>query len=257
MNSWSGHPDIVSKGAQKNFAHFADGIGKEWAKQSENFNETFFRHSVAKAIAFHATEKLVTEQPWYQGGFRANIVTYAIAKLAFDAGLRGLAVDFDAIWRRQALSDTMLRALAIAAFEAQKVITSPLPGISNVTEWAKQQACWAIVRDVEIAWPTDWLDELMGKDEARAQKKSAVKDQRLLDGIGAQTLVVQAGPGVWTELLKWGQARDLLSPNEAGILKTAAAIPMKVPSELQSQRVIEILRKMHREGCQLGRDLHL
>ena len=35
-----------------------------------------------------ATERLVSEQPWYQGGYRANIVAYAIAKVAYDVVAR-------------------------------------------------------------------------------------------------------------------------------------------------------------------------
>ena len=42
----------------------------------------YFREAVTKAIVFRAVERLVSEQPWYQGGYRANVVAYAIAKLA-------------------------------------------------------------------------------------------------------------------------------------------------------------------------------
>jgi hypothetical protein len=77
-----GHPDVVSRGAQKNFAHFALNIGREWTKNPDEFNEAFFRESIAKAIIFRATEKLVTEQSWYQGGYRANIVAYTATPFA-------------------------------------------------------------------------------------------------------------------------------------------------------------------------------
>ena len=254
LNLWRGHPDVVSKGAQKNFVHFANDISKEWAKQSDDFNEDSYRHSVAKAIAFRTAEKLVTEQSWYEGGYRANIVAYAIAKLAHDVAASALSVDFSAIWKKQKVSGAMGRALTVAAAEVREVITNPPSGVSNVTEWAKQQACWARVMSLKIDWPAEWLDELIDKTEINAQKHSAVKDQRALNGIEAQTRVFNAGGKFWREVLGWAQSRDLLSPKESGILQTAAAIPTKIPSELQSIKTVEILRRLHAEGCQVGRE---
>lgn len=254
LNLWRGHPDMVSKGAQKNFVDFAKDIGKEWAKQPDDFNEDFYRHAIAKAIAFRATEKLVTEQPWYEGGYRANIVAYAIAKLAHDVAASELSVDFNAIWKKQRVSDAMKEALTVVATEVRKVITNPQSNISNVTEWAKQQACWARVMSLKIDWPAEWLEELIGKAEINAQKQSAVKDQRVLNGIEAQTMVFNAGGAFWREVIGWAQSRDLLSPKESGILNTAAVIPAKIPSELQSIKTLEILRRLHAEGCQLGRE---
>jgi hypothetical protein len=252
---WRCHPDVVSKGAQKNFAHFAEAVGKEWTAQSDQFNEAFYRHSVAKAIAFRALEKLVTEQPWYEGGYRANTVAYAIAKLSHDMGARGLAVDFEAIWKRQKISEALAQALLVAADEVHKVLISPSSGVSNVTEWAKQQACWARVSNLQIKWPAQWLDEVIGKAEVRSQKQAAVKDQRMVNGIEAQMLVVNAGGPLWQEVVGWAASRKLLSEDERGILHAAATTRPKPATEKQAIRAMEILRRLHTEGCQLGREL--
>lgn len=252
LNLWWGHPDVVSKGAQKNFVHFANGIGKEWTKQSDEFNENFYRHAVAKAIVFKSTEKLVTAQPWYEGGYRANTVAYAVAKLAHDVKILGRSVDFDAVWKKQGISEAMSAALTLVASEVQKVITTPPSGVSNVTEWAKQQACWARVMSIKITWSKEWLDELMGKDGMQSQKTEAVKDQRVLNGIQAQTVLIKSGGPFWRELLNWGKAKQLLSPKEEGILQAAAAIPAKIPSEMQAMATLAILGRLQNEGYQLG-----
>ena len=89
LNVWREKPDTVSKGAQKNFADFASFIGDEWDKiRSDDFNEMYYREAVAKVIVFRSVEQLVTEQPWYQGGYRANVVAHTIAKLAHDVAQR-------------------------------------------------------------------------------------------------------------------------------------------------------------------------
>lgn len=249
LNLWRGAPDTVSKGAQKNFAAFAAAVGREWSKQADDFNEEFYRQSVAKGIIFKATEALVTEQLWYQGGYRANVVAYAISKLAHDVETMGLAVDFDRVWKTQAIFEPMKQALGTASEQAHEVLTSPPSGISNVTEWAKQQACWARMKALKIDWPAEWQAELIGKDEQKAIKKSAAKDQKMLNGIEAQSAVVTAGNTFWGEIAEWGRRRKLLTPTEAGVLAVAASMPERIPTERQSVKAVEALRKLRAEGC--------
>ena len=112
VSVWEGLPHEVSLGAQKNFAAFARRIGQEWRRARDNFNESWYRELIAKAIVFKATERLVSNAPWYQGGYRANIVAYAIAKTAYDIKERRCSVDFPKIWRRQTLGALMEKALA-------------------------------------------------------------------------------------------------------------------------------------------------
>lgn len=83
-NTWTGQPFVVSQGAQKNFAAFARSIEKVWGRSGDRIDDGWFRHLVAKAIIFRKLEKLVSAQTWYEGGYRANIVTYAIAKVVAD-----------------------------------------------------------------------------------------------------------------------------------------------------------------------------
>ena len=77
----------------------------------------------------------------------------------------------------------------------------------------------------------------------------------MLNGIEAQTVVVQAGADFWSAVKAWDASKSLLSPDDVGILDVAASVPAKVPSEKQSLRAIEILRRLHEEGCQLGVDM--
>jgi hypothetical protein len=252
---WNGRPDIVSKGAQKNFVEFAKIIGAEWDKQPDAFNETYYRHAIAKAIVFREVERIVTDQPWYQGGYRANVVAYAIAKIGHDTERMGCAVNFDGVWKAQGLTLPFKEAVAVVAKAVHDVITNPIGGISNVTEWAKQQACWTRVAALDISWPQAFLAELITKEEQRETKKAAVKDQRVLNGIDAQSAVVNAGGPFWRSVKDWGSKKKLLSVMESDILEVAASMPHRVPTEKQCIRTIEALKKLQAEGCQLGKEL--
>ena len=199
LNVWRGKPEVVSRGAQKNFADFASFIGREWNRSPDGFNEMYYRETIAKAIVFKEVERLVTGQPWYQGGYRANVVAYAIAKLAHDVEQMGRTINFERIWRDQSVSPGGLDALGMAAKAAHDVIVESPESMRNVTEWAKQQACWERVRRLEVEWPQALELELQGVTDRSEAKREAVKDQRMLNGIQAQSTVVQAGPSFWSE----------------------------------------------------------
>lgn len=248
LNVWEGNPDMVSKGAQKNFAAFAHAVGREWVKDETVFNERFYRHAIAKAVIFRSVEKLVTEQTWYAGGYRANVVAYAIAKLWHDLKTRGKELDFDAVWKIQAVPLPIAEALIAIAAAVHDVITDPPAGIRNVTEWAKQQACWNRVKNLTVE-PPEGLDPfVLGKDEQKEASKSAGKDQKVTNGIVAQTTVLKAGAAYWSQLRAWGASRKLFSPKELGVLDCAAAIPARLPTEKQSIVVLETLYRMREEG---------
>lgn len=102
---------------------------------------------------FREAETLVSEQPLYRGGYRANVVAYAIAKIAHDVEEMDRAVNFDSIWRKQDISDAFKEALVLAANASHDVLVDPPAGMSNVTEWAKQQACWNRISALDIVWP--------------------------------------------------------------------------------------------------------
>lgn len=124
-NVWDEHPRWVNLGAQKNFARYAARIGREWVKSTENFNEFCYRRAIARAIVFRRTEKLVSDQPWYNGGYRANIVAYAIAVISECCRKRKKSIDYSRIWNDQQLPDSLLVALAIAAKFVNEDIANP------------------------------------------------------------------------------------------------------------------------------------
>ncbi len=249
VNTWAGHPEKVSRGAQKNFADFASVVGKEWKQNDNAFNEEYFRDVVSKAVIFKATERIVSVQPWYQGGYRANIVAYTIAKMAYEVNERKRAVDFESIWRRQSLSDAMNGALALIAEQVHKALTNPPSGISNVTEWAKKPGCWDEVKALTVKLPENFVGELITTAEKKTADRSAVNQQKVDKGIEAQRYVCDKGPDFWKKVLDWGRQKKLLSPMEIDILSVACKIPECVPSEKQSLVAVKALKKLKDEGC--------
>ena len=247
-NTWACLPHVVSLGAQKNFAEFAKHIGKRWGAEGAAFDELWFRRMIAKTIIFRATEKLVSGAEWYEGGYRANIVTYAIAKLVHDAEEREMVVDLDAVWRYQDVSPDLKSALLVAAAEAQDVITHPPEGVRNFSEWAKKQACWKGLEDRELIYPEEFDRVLISPDLANERARDARAEKAVESSVEAELEVHRLGAAFWAEARNWARERGLLSPRENGILETCAAIPNKMPSDKQCAIAMSALKKLQDEG---------
>ena len=248
LNVWEGRPHEVSMGAQKNFAAFAGRIGKAWDKNANEFGEAWYREAIAKAIVFRATERIVSAQPWYQGGYRANIVAYAIARISQHMQDAKRAIDFESIWRRQAPGPGLRETIAVVAEGIHDVLVDPPEGIRNVTEWAKKQACWARARRTRITWPATLKDELISLKARQDAVRIARREQRQLSGMEAQIAVVNVGRGFWEDVLAWGREHKLLSPKERGVLAMIAG--GGVPSDKQACVALEVLAKLQSEGYQ-------
>lgn len=246
--STTGRPHMVSRGAQKNFAEFAKEIGDAWSNHESRFDELWYRRLIAKAIIFRKLEAEVPKQTWYEGGYRANIVTYAMAKVFHDTNGEREVLDLDTIARRQALSDPLVHALLVAAAAAHEVITHPAAGMRNMSEWAKQQACWNGLASRKLNYGKYFESCLTLKDTAKSTERDERKKQRVNDGISAQTEVVTLGAGFWRDLLDRGTANRQLSPKDEQILGVCASMPRKLPSELQSKHAIGILERMREQG---------
>jgi hypothetical protein len=251
-NVWDDHPRHVNLGSQKNFARYASRIGSEWEKSSDGFNEFYFKRAVARGLIFRATERIVSAQPWYNGGYRANIVAYTLAILSEIAKRRKQSIDFLGIWNAQKVDTVLEGAIAMISGVVNNDITNPPQGISNISEWCKREACWtriqARVETIASALPQIFYDRLVSLDEQSVTVRSAKQTQRIDDGIDAQKKVLTVPATEWNRIRKALMERNLLTPKEDGVLKVAAQIPAKLPTEKQCLVLLDILNKGRTEG---------
>ncbi len=251
-NVWDEHPRWVNLGAQKNFAKYASRIGKEWTSGSDKFNEFYFKRAIARAIIFRATERLVSNQSWYNGGYRANIVAYSIAAINELVKKHEMAINFMQVWNEQAVPEVLLNALGKASSFVNHDLVQPPQGISNISEWAKRENCWTRISgqlaDLEAQIPQDFFDALVQVSEQKEEQKSARKTQKIDNGINDQKRVFDIGAETWGLILKEGAPKKLFSPKEIAVLQVAAQIPVRIPSEKQCAVLIVCLEKAQLEG---------
>lgn len=254
-NVWDDHPRYVNLGAEKNFARYAARIGKEWDKSSDSFNEAYFKRAVARGIIFRATERIVSAQPWYNNGYRANIVAYTLAVLSELTRRKEKSLDFQRVWNAQAISPVLESTIAVVASRVNDDLLRPMQGISNISEWAKRETCWArmIENMDEFAnlLPDEFDGECLSRDDHLSEKRAARNTQKVDNGIAAQTKVFAIPAAKWITVHDTLAAKRLLTPKEIGILNVAMQMPLKIPTEKQCAVLLDTIEKARSEGISL------
>lgn len=246
---WTDKAYFVNRGAQKAFAEFAKDIAAAWDSNDKQFSEVYFKYLISKKIIFDRTGKIVSNSSWYETGYRAQHVVLAIGYIAHVVKEMGKSVDFLSIWNRQGMTPAFERAIGQAAYAAHVVLMHPDAKHGNISEWAKQPTCWRAMIKVQTQWDEEWLGELISIAAEREITSAGLKDQEELNGIEAQTMVVEAGAEFWNNVLNWCIREKEASDKERGILQVAASIPTKLPSDRQSLVLVSLMERLRKVGC--------
>ena len=251
MNTFYRRPDLVSLGAQRNMKFFAEMVEKQWEKDNRVFNQNYFKRLIAITILYKESEKIVQNASWYQQGYRANIVTYTLAKI-FDTLSKYHSkqrLDFNQIWLNQKIPSYLRLEVERIGYLTLQHITSDDRKVVNVTEWCKKLECWKIFQDKHIPLSEQLINQLVDREIQQEQEKESSKLQKMDNEIEVQSLVVELGHAYWSELLSLVPNNKLLSPKEVDLLKLAASMAVgKVPSPSQAKLILHIKEKLANKG---------
>lgn len=252
QNTWRGNPQIVSKGAQTNFASFAEWINDEWEKNDTQFNERYFQSTAALLLLFQLLEKQIPKQEWYEGGYRANVIYYTVALFhkLLNEQFGGMDLDLIYIWNKQEVPEIIASILIDLSKEVFYKITDPARRV-NVTQWCKRNECWEEVKNLEYTLPRTVESYLITCNEAKTAEKHAKKEQRIVNDINAQVEVVKYSSEDWKRLSEFAVNNHLVSSADIAALSIACKIPSKIPNSVQSKKLLELLDKAVQEGFKI------
>ena len=241
--SYDKKPHIVSKGAQYALIEFSKTVDSE---HLERYNELYFKETVALAILFKCVEKMVPEQSWYQGGYRAQIVTYSIARLVALAESMGGALDLMQIWNAQDVPQVMREQLFYVMAAVNDSITQENEE-ANVAQWCKKEACWRKVSQMEVQPYPGFVKRLITKKKESFNHKIARRDEYDKCLIHGLIDVVKLGGPFFEDAYEWGVEHEMLNGFQKDLLRVAINLDHKRPSEKQAKEIMKIL-DMLREG---------
>ncbi|MEH7419057.1 AIPR family protein [Neobacillus drentensis] len=137
--SWEGYPHISSKGGEEAFKKFMDLNKSFWKTDGNNQSKitlSVYQKLIARSILNRRVQEIIEEMNLR--GYKANVIYYSIAMLNH---LYGDRIDLIEVWEKQSLSDKWDEVVRIIADKTLSYLRESA-GERNVTQWAKQEACW-------------------------------------------------------------------------------------------------------------------
>lgn len=244
-------PHQVSTGAQKNFIQFAEWASTAWEKDETVFNERFFRQIVCLNILYKKLDYIVKHATWYEMGYKAQVVTYALAYLFHRISVEcpDCVFDFKAVWNQQGVSHTTEIELEKIAEAMYNHLVAPDREVQNVTEWAKREACWKKAKAISVPLSAKFKKELSSTAEEAEAKRNAKQEQKQENSASAMIQVAEYGLDNWKALLAWGIQNRIFNPQDISFIKAAIAMETgKFPSEKQCARILQVLEKAREES---------
>jgi hypothetical protein len=215
IQTWEQRPHIVSKGAQSCFDDFRARLKEEHLPAEGPVGEKYYQRLIAQAILFRSADKIIEGMMKRQGqsGYKANVVTYTLARISHDAKGR---LDLYRIWREQALSPALITAIEEISQHVRHHITHP-PGAGNVTQYCKQAVCWESFKEAEFPAPKALAADM--KNTLAVSANVFVKDKRPESVRKAMAISSEE----WFAVASWGDKTSILNGLQRTILCTIAA----------------------------------
>lgn len=242
-NTFDQIPWIVALGAERNFREFMLRLEKRG--RAFKPDQPYFEHLVAKAIMFRSAEKLIGALQL--GGYRAQTVTYTLAKILNVTGQR---VDLRAIWRQQECSPALREAIEDLAPLVHATIVRTA-GARNISEWAKKEDCWKAVLDLEWSPPAGLTAELTtASSRTRTTSDASINEQLTTSEQADMTAVADLEHTTWFALAAWAKETGSLQPWQRGLAFSLGKLASsgRTPSRKQVVQGAAILTEAKRLG---------
>ena len=253
LNTFRGAPHIVSKGAQASFSFFAKEINTKWENGDSGpsfVNEKFFKDSVARILIFRYLEKQVSSQAWYQGGYRANVVCYALALFADRVKLSNKLIDYSQIWALQQVPDVVSSILVDLAEYCHGHLVHPHEGSpSNVTEYAKTERCWELLSASDYRLPKAVAPYLRTKAKDLESERVSRQNAGFDATVELHYKLIAKGPQYWTAVLEYCSQNNLVATADWQLLSRATQLSHKpFDSDRDYQKLAKLLERASKHG---------
>lgn len=222
--SFEGRPYHVSEGAQKCFNRYVTSV---LAPQGDGtaLNANWFQRAMAKALLFRELDSAVSRSQWYKAdrGYKAQIVTYAIAASAQRFRMAGHQIDLDAIWNEQAVPPGLLAWMLEEAQRIADILKNPPDGVRNITEFAKKEFCWSTYVEPNLdSAPDGVLQYGVTLTQYADEERVANKDERKNRELDLDIALVGLMPQI-PDIQSAAEAEGLASPKNMRALTKLAA----------------------------------
>lgn len=253
------HPYKAVQGAQIVFKFFADSIVKEWEKNESEFSDLFYQFAIAKMIIFKTVQQIVaSKKDEIRGQDRAIIVAYTISSIFYLLDKQKQSVDFEQIWKLQALDEILLQQISkVIYFVNEYMLNQTSKNGMTVLSYSKTIRCWndlqAILLGLNDFLSENFIDTLLDKSEVQTQIKDSKKEQALELEIEMQKKLFGISKQKYDEMKKFGLENEIINQNDASFIEVMikSLNGRGAPSEKQIPHIAKIVIKLIDEGFEI------
>ncbi|MBR0592363.1 AIPR family protein [Bacillus sp. FSL W8-0920] len=135
--SWEGYPHVSSKGGEEAFKKFMELNKSFWSGNTlDKITLSVYQKLIARAIINLRVKEIVDEMKLR--GYKANVLYYTTAMIH---QIYNEQIELVEVWEEQSLSEKWDAIIRIIAEKTLSYLRESA-GERNVTQWAKQEACW-------------------------------------------------------------------------------------------------------------------
>ena len=200
-------------------------------------------------LVFRAAERIVRQMGF--PAFRAQIAAYLVAAMAQRTGGR---IDFEMIWKKQAVSSELELMLRAWAPEIDRLLRTTA-GQRNPGEWFKKEDCWKELR-LQLPPLSDPLPPEVasaGTPPSTDETADPLAPKLSVDDFNRITRCIEINSSEWLRAAEIGQSRRLLHRTLVGICRTLAGYAAtdweRRPSPSQARYGLEALATMRSSGA--------
>jgi hypothetical protein len=242
-------PHIVCLGAQKCFLAFAEHVAKEWEASPLSFNDGWYRSAAARALIFRWTDRMINKSDWYRSdrAHKSQTLAYTIGWLHHHLRKAGKAgLNLQLVWNRQEVPDELQAVLEALAPQVATALRAAPEHVRNVGEFAKQQACWAMIARCDFTIPELPETLLLDREEQRETAREEVAVRRIDVDIEMDRLMV-ALSGRTEEIQLFARKKGLLSPKSNSALGRIGRCQFTLPAS-ERNALRHLFSKIMEEG---------
>ncbi len=246
LSAWSGLPDKVCLGGQKNFQNFMQRLKDQPPPPPD---QAWFKRLIAIAVVYRAAEKKIRSMKFPAYG--AQITAYVVAGLSQRTGGR---IDFDRLWSKQAISPVLEQMIAEWASQLDASMRASA-GQKNPSEWFKKADCW---KDIQNQLPA--LSNPLPPELSFEKADGSADGVSMMPATGSHSvadyeriaLCMRIPSSVWLEVAERGQSTGTIHWKVAGICRTLAGYAAggweRKPSVRQAKPALEAIFAVERAG---------
>lgn len=107
------------------------------------------------------------------------------------------------------------------------------------------------MQNIRFELPRQFESCLIGQDEIRTLVKDS-KENRLVEmDVDVMKKVLEIRPDQWQSAMNFAKSRRMVSADELTALRFALQMPNKIPSAIQSKKLLVLLERLYGEGFKL------